>query len=73
MFIQETWLPHHETDTFATDFPNYDFLSTSSDMFVDTDDLILQTGAVWHGTMIGWNRNIGKHVQKLTPVNERFC
>ena len=73
MFLQETWLPCHESDTFTTDFPNYNFHSTSSDMYTDTEDRLLHTGAVWHGTVIGWSRNIDKHIKKLSPVNERFC
>ena len=73
MFIQETWLPFHETAICEADFPNYSFHFSSSDMFISPEDLLLQTGATWHGTALGWNKSIEKMVTRLTCVHERFC
>ena len=73
MFIQETWLPFHETVICEADFPKYSFHFSSSDMFISPEDLLLQTGATWHGTALGWNKSIEKMVTRLTCVHERFC
>lgn len=58
MFIQEHWFTHHEaTDIFSCGFKPYNFLTTSADMFLQPEDIILQSGPVWHGTSIGWLKN----------------
>ena len=56
LFLQEHWLSNHECHKIANDFQDYCFLSTSSDMFTPIEDLILQSGPVWHGTAIGWKK-----------------
>ena len=55
LYLQEHWLPHHEAQkTLMKDFPRFHFLTTSSDMFSDPEDLAMKSGPVWHGTAIGW-------------------
>jgi hypothetical protein len=74
MFIQEHWLPHHQaSDKFSADFPSYKFLTTSSDMFCPPEDLILQSGPVWHGTALGWSSSIDTFITKIPVVSDRFC
>ena len=74
MFIQEHWLPHHEASAkFAQDFNNYNFISTSSDMYTCAEDKMLERGPVWHGTALGWLKSVDKNVTTLPFVSERFC
>ena len=74
IFLQEHWLPDHEATTkMKTDFPSYNFLTTSDDMFTPAEDLVLQPGPVWHGTAIGWLSSVDRYVSSLPIVNERFC
>ena len=73
LFLQEHWLSHHESNKISSDFQEYSFLTTSSDMFTPTEDLILQSGPVWHGTAIGWKKSVEKCITKLNIVSDRFC
>ena len=74
IYFQEHWLPHHKVDDkLSSDFPNFRFITTSSDMFLQPEDLILQSGATWHGTALGWPSSIDTHVTQLPIVSERFC
>ena len=71
--LQETWLPNEESKEISKDFSDYEFLTTSSDMFTDPEDVILQSGPVWHGTAIGWNKSISKYITRLPIISDRFC
>ena len=74
LFLQEHWLPHHEAnDRLCKEIPDYNFSSTSSDMFTAAEDKVLESGPTWHGTSIGWIQNINSNIQKLPVINERFC
>ena len=74
LFLQEHWLPYNEVNTkLVTDFPGFNFLSTASDMFTPPEDLMLTSGAIWHGTTLGWSMDIDKFVTKLPIISERFC
>ena len=42
-------------------------------MFISTEDLLLQSGPVWIGTALGWEKSIEKHISRLPVVSERFC
>ena len=42
-------------------------------MFTPTEDLILQSGPVWHGTALGWNKSIDKFITHFPIVSNRFC
>ena len=42
-------------------------------MFLPTEDLILQSGPVWHGTALGWKKSAEKFITKFEVVSERFC
>ena len=42
-------------------------------MFISPEDLILQSGPVWHGTTLGWKKSIEKSISKLDIVSDRFC
>ena len=55
------------------DFPTYNFLTTSDDMFTPTEDLLLSPGPVWHGSAIGWPTDIDKYITKHEINNPRFC
>ena len=73
IFLQETWLSDHESCNISNDFQEYCFLTTSSDMFIPVEDLLLKSGPVWHGTAIGWKKSIDKDITKLPIISERFC
>ena len=74
IFLQEHWLPHHvASDKLSSDFSCFKFLTTSSDMFLPPEDLILRSGPVWHGTALGWPSSIDTFVTKLPVVSDRFC
>ena len=42
-------------------------------MFLQPEDLDLQSGPMWHGTLIGWVRTIDSLVTKIPVVSEMFC
>ena len=42
-------------------------------MFISTEDLLLQSGPVWHGTALGWEKSIERQISRLPVVSERFC
>ena len=74
IFLQEHWLPHYEaSDKFTNDFSGFNFLVTSSDIFTPAEDKMVESGPTWHGTALGWNQNIDKHISRLPVISERFC
>ena len=73
LFLQETWLPHHESKALSEDFDDYDFLTTSSDIFIAPEDLIFKSGPTWHGAALGWKKSLEKSITKLPVISERFC
>ena len=73
LFLQETWLPHHESKALSEDFDDYDFLTTSSDIFIAPEDLIFKSGPTWHGAALGWKKSLEKSITKLPVICERFC
>ena len=74
IFIQKTWLSHNDANKkLSGDFPNYNFLTTSQDMYINSEDLFLMSGPIWHGTAIGWLKSIDMLTTKLNVVSERFC
>ena len=42
-------------------------------MFTNAEDKLLDTGPTWHGTALGWIKNIGSNITKIPTVDERFC
>ena len=73
-FLQEHWLPQGNASVSMTkDFTNYNFTSTSSDMFLPAEDVVLSSGPTWHGTAIGWDRQIDRFICRIEHINERFC
>ena len=46
---------------------------TSSDIFLPTEDLILKSAPVWHGTSLGWKKSVEKLITKVNVVSDRFC
>ena len=42
-------------------------------MFLPPEDLLFQSGPVWHGTALGWPSSINNYISKLPIVSERFC
>ena len=74
LFIQEHWLPHYNAcNQMSRDFPCMTFMTTSSDMFTPPEDLILQSGATWHGTALGWPSSLDTNMTKLPNVSDRLC
>ena len=74
VFLQEHWLPQHEAHVkFESDFGTYKFITTSADMYTPIEERLLETGPVWHGSAIGWERTVDSDIFPLPLVNERFC
>ena len=74
IFLQEHWLPHFEApNKFVTDFKGYNFLTTSSNMCKPTEEQMLESGPTWHGTAIGWDKNVDRNISKVPVISERFC
>ena len=70
----EHWLPDYEaTAKFSKDFPNYKFLTTSSDMFTNAEDKMLESGPTWHGSAIFWPENIDQNISRLPVICDWFC
>ena len=66
IFLQEHWLPDYETSNkLSRDFLKYRFLTTSADMFTASEDKMLESGPIWHGTALGWTENVDKHIYYL--------
>ena len=42
-------------------------------MFTHAEDKALQSGPVWHGTALGWDKSVDKNITKLPIISERFC
>ena len=57
----------------SSDFPDYDFLTSSMDTFLPSEDILLKSGPTWHGTALGWHSSFGSNVTKLPLVSSRFC
>ena len=72
IFIQEHWLPKYESEKFVSNFPNYNFSVTTSDIFTPAEDKMLEGGPTWHGAAIGWHKSIEKCVNKIPIISERF-
>ena len=66
-------MPNHESTILSKDFQDYSFHTTSADMFTATEDLILQSGPIWHGTALGWRKSLDKSMTKIPIISERFC
>ena len=62
IFIQETWLSSYEAHVISDDFQDYNFLTTSADMFDHEEDTALKQGPVWHGTALGWKKSIDQNI-----------
>ena len=74
LFLQEHWLTQEEATTIVSkDFVNYRFHSSSSDSFVEIEEMLLHSGPTWHGSLIGWQVNEDSNVTRLPLVSERFC
>ena len=73
IFLQEHWLPNHELSTISSQFSEHNFHSTSSDMFIPPEELLLAPSTSWHGSSIGWSMKIDMFVTKIPVVSERFC
>ena len=72
--MQEHWLPHFEApNKFVTDFKGYNFLTTSSNMFKPAEEQMLESCPTWHGTAIGWDKNVDRNISKVPVISERFC
>jgi exonuclease III len=55
IFLQELWLPYEDQILLEQDFPDYNFLLASPDMFEHSEDKILSGGMVWQGAAIAWH------------------
>ena len=74
IFLQEHWLPHHDAENrIKSDFKSYNFHTTSSDMFLPAEDLLLQSGPTWHGAAIGWHSSVNTNINNIPVISERFC
>ena len=73
IFLQEHWLSHFDASLIKKAFHDYNFLTTSSDMFQPPEEKMLRSGPSWHGTAIAWDKNIDKYISEINVMSERFC
>ena len=73
IFLQEHWLSHFDASLIKKEFQDYNFLTTSSDMFQPPEEKMLRSGPSWHGTAIAWDKNIDKYISEINVMSERFC
>ena len=73
IFLQEHWMPHFEAGSIKNEFPDYNFITTSSDMFLPAEEKMLKSGPTWHGTAIAWDKCVDKFITKIEVISERFC
>ena len=66
-------MPHFETNLIKNEFQDYNFITTSSDMFLPPEEKMLKSGPTWHGTAIAWDKCIDKFISKIEVTSERFC
>ena len=57
LFLQETWLPNHESKILSEDFGDYSFHTSSSDSFTPPD----RPYVAWHRAWL--EENFGKVCQ----------
>ena len=74
IFLQEHWLSAHESkEKILSGLPKYNCLSTSSDMFSNPEERMLESGPTWHGTAVLWPEKMSKYVTQMPIINDRFC
>ena len=74
VFLQEHWLPQHEAHVIIeSDFKDYKFITTLADLFSPIEERLLETGPIWHGSALGWDKIIDSYIYPLQIVNEKFC
>ena len=72
--IQEHWLSNYEAnENFSNDFTQFNFITTSSDIFLEPEEIMLNSGPIWHGTSLGWHKSIDLHVTKIQIIGDSFC
>ena len=42
-------------------------------MFTHAEEKALQSGPVWHGTALDWDKSVDKNITKVPIISERFC
>ena len=72
IFLQEIWLHYHEGNIMKEQFPSYNFLISSPDMFDSNEDKITNARQAWHGVAVGWHDNLHAHVHEVPSHNARF-
>ena len=72
IFLQEVWLPYHDEDKLKADFPDFNFLISTPDMFMNSEEKLSSVGPVWHGSALGWHNDIQHLVHRIAPTFERF-
>ena len=72
MLFQEHWLPYFDVNNqLASDFTKYDFHSTSSDMYLNPEDITINHA--WQGTAIGWLKTYSCYISKIPLISQWFC
>ena len=73
IFLQEIWLAASDTQILKEDFPQYNFLVATPDMFEHTEDVILNPNYVWHGAAVAWHTDLHYAVTELATPHSRFA
>ena len=73
IFLQEVWLASSDQRILSEDFPEYNFLISTPDMFKNSEDIILHSDHVWHGAAVAWHTDLHYAVTELTTTNDRFA
>ena len=72
VFLQEIWLPYSAQNAINNLHPRYCFKISSPDMFQHPEDLLACSAHTWHGTAIGWCKEIGASIHPLENTCDRF-
>lgn len=53
--------------------PNYLFTIATPDMFQHPEDVLVNSGHVWHGAAIGWSKDISPNIHPIETTCDRFA
>ena len=73
ILLQEIWLAYSDFRVLSQDFPDYNFVISTPDMFENSEEVVLHAGHVWHGAAVAWHDDIAHAVTDIPVTNHRFA
>ena len=62
VFLQEIWLPYSEQNVLQNLHPEYSFKIATPEMPQHPEDILTNSGPVWHGVAIGWSKDLSANI-----------